>query len=94
MTCKRLRATSISCGARYIWHIGSVAGPLEREFVGVIGAAGDVPATVVPEHVLEVLVGLELEHQPELTPADAAIRIVDVLRPRGPAEQPPSACRG
>ena len=39
----------------------SVARPLEREFFGVIGAAGDMTAAVIAEHVPEVLVGLELE---------------------------------
>src|SRR5262245_774000 len=53
----------------------------------MIGAAGDVSVTVVPEHIPEVLVGLELEDLPELTTADTAIRVVDVLRPRGPAEK-------
>src|SRR5262245_13828570 len=53
----------------------------------MIEAARDVAATVIPEHVLQVLVGLELEDRPELTPAGAAPGVIHVLGPRRPAQE-------
>ena len=54
-----------------------------------------MPATVVPEHVPKVLVGLgSWKTSQDARAADAATRIVEVLRPGGPAQELVPLARG